>query len=299
MANDETYYICDNCLVVCVRKAQPAIAVRGRPGPPPTRWVHPPEALARWPRASCDHPTSAQNRRAKRSEIARMRGALTRKDSWFIRGQLAGLDAPAGRRVELAAVGYVEEGPEVPPLAWGYLSSSGHFGLGANKVPRRVGGEEDLGAEGRGLFWGTQHLFPLERNRVTIITDIPELADLINAWRAGRTDVMPPGYKIRHPDSGRPPKLVILAADIAAHRDLVDVQLVEEYADTPLGTGANELATHAWAWATGAIDKPEARKRGLAIAADTLGVPRVLAPAQRDQQWDADDEGEEDDEDLD
>ncbi|MBF9135234.1 hypothetical protein I0C86_41020 [Plantactinospora sp. S1510] len=223
-------------------------------------------------------------RRAKEPEIKRMRGSATKREPWLIRGQLAGLDVPPGDRVELAAVGWIEEdGPTVPPLAWGYLASSGHWGLGASPVPRRVGGDEVVGAEARGLFWGMRSLFPRERNPVTVITDFPEVADMVNAWRDGRTDVMPAGYMTQHPDSGRLPKLVILSRSVAQYPELIFVRLVEDYTDTRYGRGANTLARTAWDWSTRRIDREKAAADALAAAARRLDVPPVLLPPEHEQ----------------
>ncbi|GAB3965538.1 hypothetical protein V1634_24645 [Plantactinospora veratri] len=278
MAENNAFYVCKECLVICVprQSASADLTLIGQPD----QCEHPTEARERWPRATCNAPVAL--RRAKPQEVKKMRGIATKKDRYRVRGRLAGLAVPPGQEIELAIVGYVEEGPKTPPLAWGYLAGSGHWGLGANIVPRRIGGDEVVGAEGRALFWGLRVLFPRERNPVIVVTDYPEIAELIEAWRAGRTEEMPPDYQTHHPDSGREGKLALIARYVARYPHLIRVRLVEDYIESTYARGANELSKVGWAYAMHRMTKAAAMQQGLTVASQHLKVPPFLLPPDHD-----------------
>lgn len=277
--------ICAVCQVLCV-PAGPAPVTPGRPplpGPPPQRWIHPPEAIARWERSVCDHPRP--QRRPNNRELERMRGQAIRKDDWMLRGQLAMPELAPGDPVELGVVGcYAPTTKETPPwhpMGWGYLSSAGHYGAGAAVAPKHLIGDRELDAESRALFWGMRAVFPREAHPVTVVTDYEEIADLLAAWQGGDVTRMPPGYQIDRPASGRQSKLSMLAETVADYPELLQVRLVEDYEDTPLGAGADRLSRLGWHWAIADYDKPAARDRALALAAETLQVEPVLREQRR------------------
>ena len=116
---------------------------------------------------------------------------------------------------------------------------------------------------------------------MVVVTDYEEIADLIAAWQAGDVTRMPEGYQIDRPASGRQSKLSMLADTVALYPELLQVRLVEDYEDTPLGHGADRLSRLGWHWAIGDYDKPAARDRALALAAETLQVPPVRREQER------------------
>ncbi|WP_428966394.1 hypothetical protein [Micromonospora fluostatini] len=221
-----------------------------------------------------------------------------KRDRWIIERQLQRLVVPEGTPIQVGVVGWYQHDDVAAaewrrrhpgtredglaqvshPRGWGYLASDGHYGLGATTTQRRYDGAGELAAELRALFWACRKLLP--RWPTTVLTDYPEIHDLVEAWRRGDTERVPEGYNTEDRESGREAKLLRLARAVHQHRDLVTVKVLDDYADTPLGAGANKLSNLGWRWCANRIRKTEAKESGLATAARYLGVDPVLVPVE-------------------
>ncbi|MEU4712084.1 CBS domain-containing protein [Micromonospora purpureochromogenes] len=258
--NSTGQHICRECGVICADESG--------------RWVHPEPWRTVRSRRICDQPhplREATPQEAKRGGIQ-----LIRRDRWMKEEQLKQLVVAEKSRVEVAIVGYYQLHPSAHehPRGWGYLASDGHYGFGATTTRRRFDGPGELAAEARALFWALRKLVPAYR--VSLVTDYPEIADLVNAWRAGDVTAVPPGYDRSDRPSGREAKLMYVAPRVHQYADLVTVRVVEDYAGTALGRGADELSLIGWQWAAGETSKVEAQERALATASRLLDVKPVL-----------------------
>ncbi|MGC5307690.1 hypothetical protein [Micromonospora zamorensis] len=204
--------------------------------------------------------------------------------------QLHQLVVAPGSAIEVAIVGWYELHSVnlAHPRGWGYLASDGHYGFGATTTQKRFDGPGELAAEMRALFWALWKLVPVYR--VTLLTDYHEIANTVEAWRNGDHTAMPPGYDTAAGESGYERKLVLAARKAHAHADSLAVRLVDHYADTALGAGANELAHLGWKWSAREITKPDAEAQALALTSKILHVDPVLVA--RADQGDNADEGD-------
>jgi predicted transcriptional regulator len=198
--------------------------------------------------------------------------------------QLQQLAVAEGSPVEVAIVGCYQLHPSAHehPRGWGYLASDGHYGFGATTTRRKFDGPGELAAEARALFWAIRRMVPTYR--VTLLTDYPEIADMVNAWRGGDVTAALPGYDASDRPSGREAKLMIAARWVRDHSSLVSVRLVDDYADTPLGTGADRLSLIGWRWCAQELTKFEAQEQALDSVSKILNVDPVLMPPPRTHQ---------------
>lgn len=255
-------HICANCGVICV--------------PAGAAWVHPEPWATLKARRICAEPTPLREATPRESKNGAMQAL--KRDRWIVEEQLAALVVPEGSPVRVGVVGFYAPSrePTVHPRGWGYLASDGHYGLGATTTTRRYDGPGELAAELRALFWALRKLVP--RYRTTVLTDYPEIRELVNAWRRGNVEAVPPGYDPERRESGRESKLARAARAVAQHADTVTVEVVDDYAATPLGAGADQLSRLGWRWCAGELHKGDAKDRGLAVAAKYLDVAPVLVP---------------------
>lgn len=274
MSAETDQYICRNCGVIC----EPVVRSSPMPGP---AYIHPEPWRTLKARRICATP--APLRPATNRE--RRTGALDqlKRDNWISEEQLTDLAVAAGSQIEVGVVGCYaireqrpDAAPRPSPRGWGYLASDGHYGLGATVTPRKFDGHGELGAEARALFWAIRRLVPVYR--VTVVTDYPEIKQMVDAWRRGDLTAAPPGYNHDRRPSGREAKLDRLARRVSENPGYVAARVVDDYADTPLGAGANRLATTGWRWAAGELRKTEAIARGTEIASKALGVSPTLVP---------------------
>ncbi|SCE83308.1 hypothetical protein GA0070558_1093 [Micromonospora haikouensis] len=259
-ASNAQEHICENCGVICV--------------PQGDGWIHPEPWATLKSRRVCDNPKEL--RPANPREIKNGAMQSLKRDRWMIEEQLAALVVPEGSLIRVGVVGCYAPTPEatIHPRGWGYLASDGHYGLGATTTTRRYDGPGELAAELRALFWALRRLLP--RYRLEVLTDYPEIRELMNAWRRGNVEAIPPGYDSERRDSGREAKLSRAARTVHLNADRVVVEVVENYADTPLGLGADNLAQIGWKWCSGKLHKGDAKDRGLAAAAQHLNVAPAL-----------------------
>ncbi|WP_181548931.1 hypothetical protein [Micromonospora saelicesensis] len=260
--NSAGQHICRNCGIVCVEE------VAGWSHPEPWRTLK-----ARW---ICGHPEPLRTATPQESRRGAMR--QVRRDRWMRQEQLQPLVVADGNPVEVAIVGCYQLHPTAQehPRGWGYLADDGHYGFGATTTRRRFDGQGELAAEARALFWALLRLLPA--HHVTVVTDYPEIADMVNAWRRGDLTAAPPGYDLSDRPSGREAKLMHLAPRVHQHADQVDVRVADSYEDTALGRAANELSVLGWKWCAGELTKTTAADRALAIASKALGVEPILVP---------------------
>ncbi len=208
------------------------------------------------------------------------RGAISviRRDRWMREEQLQQLVVAEGSHIEAAIVGCYQLHATAyeHPRGWGYLASDGHYGFGATTTRRKFDGPGELAAEVRALFWAIRKLVPAYQ--VTLLTDYPEIAALVDAWRVGEVTAAPSGYDRSNRPSGREAKLMYAARRVHQHADLLTVRVVDDYANTSLGRGADQLAVLGWRWSAGELTKDAAGVGGLAVASKTLGVHPILVP---------------------
>ncbi|MFI7080608.1 hypothetical protein ACIBO1_25220 [Micromonospora sp. NPDC049903] len=255
-------HICRQCGVICVQSG--------------STWVHPEPWRTLKARRICERPEPL--RAATRQEIKNGAMELVRRDRWIQEEQLQPLVTAEGSPIEVAVVGCYQLHPtgHEHPRGWGYLADDGHYGFGATTTQRRFDGDGELAAEARALFWALHRL--LRRYRVTVVTDYPAIAEMVDAWRRGELTAAPPGYDRSDRPSGRQAKLMYLAPRVHQYADQVSVRVVGGYEDTILGRAANELSVLGWKWSAGELSKFSARERGLSVASDALGVEPALVP---------------------
>lgn len=254
--------ICANCGVICVQQGG--------------AWVHPEPWATLKARRICAEPTPLRSATPREIKTGAMQSL--KRDRWIVEEQLQALVVPEDAPVRVGVVGFYAHNPRstVHPRGWGYLSSDGHYGFGATTTQRRYDGPGELAAELRALFWALRKL--LVRYRPTVLTDYPEIRELVNEWRRGNVDAAPPEYDTERRESGREAKLARAARAVSEHADRVVVEVVDGYAATALGAGANQLSELGWRWCAGQISKDAAKERGLAIASGHLDVAPVLVP---------------------
>ncbi|MBQ1075430.1 hypothetical protein KBX06_20000 [Micromonospora sp. C31] len=201
---------------------------------------------------------------------------LFKRDKIMREEQLRNLVVDHGSAIEVATVGCYQKHltARAHPRGWGYLASNGHYGFGATTTQICFDGPGELAAEARALFWAIRKLVPLYR--ITLLTDYPQIANMVEAWRSGDHSAMPPGYDMTPGKSGYERKLVLAARKVHEHTDSVAVRLVDDYADTALGRGANELSIIGWKCSAREITKSEAEVQALTAASAALGVEPVL-----------------------
>lgn len=255
-------HICANCGVICV--------------PQGDTWIHPEPWATLKARRICAEPKPLRPATPRESKNGAMQSL--KRDRWIVEEQLEALVVPEGSPVRVGIVGYYAPGREAGPhpRGWGYLASDGHYGFGATTTTIRYDGPGELAAELRAMFWALRRLLP--RYRVTLLTDYPEIRELVNAWRRGNVEVVPRGYNPERRESGRESKLARAARSVADHADQVVVEVVDDYAATPLGAGADQMSRLGWSWCAGRVHKGDAKERGLEIAARHLDVAPVLVP---------------------
>lgn len=214
-----------------------------------------------------------------------------KRDKTMKEEQLRDLVVGRGSAIEVGIVGCYQKHATASahPRGWGYLASDGHYGFGATTTQMRFDGPGELAAEARALFWAIRKLLPLYR--ITLLTDYPEIAHMVEAWRIGDQTAMPPGYRTARSESGYERKLVLAARRVHEHADSVAVRLVDDYADTALGAGADKLSIIAWKWSAREIAKAEAEAQALTAASTALGAAPVLLT--RDDQVEGADEDDE------
>ncbi|MFF5199440.1 hypothetical protein ACFY3B_07495 [Micromonospora parva] len=260
--NSAGQHICRNCGIVCVEE------VAGWSHPEPWRSLK-----AGW---ICERPEPLRAATPQESRRGAMR--QVRRDRWMRQEQLQPLVVVEGSPVEVAIVGCYQLHPTAHehPRGWGYLADDGHYGFGATTTRRRFDGQGELAAEARALFWALLRLLPA--HQVTVVTDYPEIADMVNAWRRGDLTAAPPGYDLSDRPSGREAKLMYLAPRVHQHAERVTVRVADSYEDTTLGRAANELSVLGWKWCAGELTKTTAADRALVIASKALGVAPTLVP---------------------
>jgi hypothetical protein len=271
--SENEQYICKGCGVICEE----------RDG----QWLHP-EPWATIKRGRIEHCqgiTPVRPASAREREAGGIRSV--RRDRWMYERQLATLAQPEGSPIEVATVGcyaYLDSAPDsrtYHPRGWGYVASDGRFGCGATTTTRRYDGPGEIAAELRALFWASRKLIP--RHPTTIVTDYPEIVDLVQAWRSGAVDTYPAEYNSDRRAGGHEAKLAVLARLVFEHEATVSTRLVEDYAETPGGVAADKLAQLGWKWAAGKQTKQVVRQKAVEIVAGTFDVEPTLAVTDETQ----------------
>ncbi|MEV4544741.1 hypothetical protein [Micromonospora echinaurantiaca] len=256
---DKEVWICAVCDGICVEDAG--------------RWVHPGPSSTLQSRRTCSDPHPS--RIAKPREIKDGQARYP-KEKYKIEQRLECLGPVEA--ADVAIVGYWRPNTGSPrqPKGCGYLASSGHYGCGATTTPSRFDGPGTLAAEARALIWAVRRMVPAYRT--TLLTDRPEIAELIESWRGGNTAAVTPGYDSSDRPSGKEAQLTRTARQVYRYADTVSVQLVNGSADNVLTIGAHELSFIGWQWCAEVITKETARERALRKASSALGVEPRLAP---------------------
>jgi ribonuclease HI len=198
-----------------------------------------------------------------------------------LRGVVA---APDQGPVLLATDGSVKGNARRRLLGWGYLSTSGHWGLGGAVFEGRL---SPLGSDPYAVaeLYGVQMALtgPLDpATPLRLQVDSSTALAYLRRWRSGALAAMPNGYSLRPRTNGSEPGLVRLAKLVHAYPDLTFVQ-VKGHAGHPLNEAADGLAR----MATGALVSqrdmrpPLMRRRAAELAAAFLREAHARATEGR------------------
>lgn len=256
--NANTAMICGNCRVITVLSDG--------------QWVHPQELRAKFSNVVCGSPEPARS--PKERELRHGRGDAPRSDKFSLHGELTQLQLPAGEAVALAtngsykvnqACGYFDG------VSWGYLVTSGQYGLGTAVMPAAmIGAKPGVHAELRAIWRGMRRVLP--EHPVLLVSNSTKALDMVDAWRAGQRP-MPAGYDVRPRPSGRTATLVELADMMRDNAARVQTMWVEAGSGMAINEGAHSLARIAQAWASKRLGKDD-------VITDAGRVARrALAPA--------------------
>ncbi|MBB3097935.1 ribonuclease HI [Actinoplanes campanulatus] len=236
MDEQEDARICSTCQVVTIFEAASG------------RWIHPDPYRAKFSRDVCDAP--APGRPAKGAERRFGRGRAYRRDRWTITGTVADtvpdLDEPIAIGTDSSYKPVRTEAGVHRPISWGFVTTSGRYGMGANDSRGSVPGRDRvLQGELRAIWWALLEV--PATHPITVYTDSRDAIDLLTRWRNGDR-AMPAGYTVERA-SGREATLVQLAGRVerAGHR--LRVTWVRGHTGHPLNECADALAKLARAWA--------------------------------------------------
>jgi ribonuclease HI len=251
--------VCETCRVLVV--------------PVAGRWVHPEDLREKFRNVICAAPVPGRSARAPEIRFGRGRNVARDKDA--IHDGIHELHQPPGTPVTVGVDGSykltideVEESVRVlKPMSWGYLTTSGLYGLGTATIAGNiVGGDRALQGELRAIWNALGHID--DSHPVTLITDSMDAIELMAQWRDGYLNQMPRGYTTER-ISGRPATLVQLAAKVHEAGDRIEARWVRGHTGHPLNEGADALAKLARAWTTKRIRRAQAAAdaRQVALAA--------------------------------
>jgi ribonuclease HI len=244
-------------------------------------WVHPAELRAKFSRDCCDDPVPGSPARGHALRYGRGRGESSREPS-HIHDAIPELAVPPGTPITAGTDGAYKlvTGERVrKAMGWGYLTTSGVYGLGT--TVRRgavIGGERDRAtqAELRAIFYlltrridtpaGPARL--VDTHPIEVITDSLDAVEAIDTWQAGE-EWMPRGYTLERPE-GQTATLVRLAHLAYDVQDRLVVRWVRGHEGVPLNEGADALAKVARLWASGAITRRQAAETGFREAVTAL-----------------------------
>jgi ribonuclease HI len=257
--------VCNTCRVLVVLDAD-------------GQWVHPPELREKFSLSVCDLPRPG--REARGHDLRYGRGRAPR-NKLALHAAIEGLDQPPGTPLTVATdasykAEITEAGGVRKPFSWGYLTTSGLYGLGTTVIPGTVvGGDRALQGELRAMYMALtqpvlvdgQRLLLVDAYPIIVLTDSLDAVQYTDAWQAGE-EAMPPGYTTDRPTE-QPATLIRLARLIYEAGDRVQVRWVRGHSGHPLNEAADALAKLARAWASKLIT-PEwaaANARAVALAA--------------------------------
>ncbi len=250
--------ICANCRVITVLSDG--------------QWVHPQELQAKFSLVVCSFPQPDRSPKAR--ELRHGRGDAPRSDKFSQHGELAELQLPAGEAVALATNGSYKVNQacgHFDGVSWGYLVTSGQYGLGTAVMPAHmIGAKPGVHAELRAIWRGMRRVLP--EHPVLLVSNSTKALDMVNAWREGQRP-MPGGYDVRPRPSGRKATLVELAEMMRDNAGRVQTMWVEAGSGMAINEGAHSLARIAQAWASKRLTKEQ-------VGVDAEQVARrSLAPA--------------------
>lgn len=270
--------VCANCRVL----VQPVGA--GHLANPLLIWEHVPEFAAKFTRAVCTAPAPGREPSGSEAKFGLARVKSAGGDKLSLKGAIEDLDWPAHEPVAVAVDGSYKlhiGARVVKPMSWGFLATTGAYGLGTAIVPGRiVGGRPAEDGSGRDGVRALQAELRAMANAlqavgterpVRLLTDSRDAMGFITLWRDGH-DVMPGGYDNAARASGRESTFDRLARRVREAGGRLAVEWVPGHSGHPLNEGADALAKMARAWATGRLDKD-------VVAADARRV--VLAALTR------------------
>ena len=255
MNNDVELRICETCRVITVQEQG--------------LWVHPSALREKFSDHVCDLPQPG--RLAKASEIRWGRGRTHSSDKRSFFGSIPELqqdpETPLTIGVDGAYKLVTDDGVARKPISWGFLTTSGVYGIGTTTMPGSIAGpDRALQGELRAIWWAL--LRTPETHPVTIVTDSAIADWLMECWRHGRMR-MPPGYQTER-ESGREATLVQLAHLIHRAGDRIQVEWVRGHTGQPMNEGADLLAKTARAWAVRHLTKEQAQDRARNIVLSSL-----------------------------
>lgn len=240
--------VCANCRVLVQPAAPGALS---NPA-----WEHAPEFAEKFSRTVCAEPAPGREPSGSELRFGLARVKSNGGDKLTLKDAIAELAQPEHVPVTIAVDGSykltVNEDRVSKPMSWGYLTTTGLYGLGTSIVPGTVVGDQRvLQAELRAMANALLAVPPT--HLVTVLSDSRSALDLMLLWRDGH-DVMPGGYdKVRA--GGRESTLARLARRVGEHPDRITLRWVPGHSGHPLNEGADALAKMARAWATGRLEK--------------------------------------------
>lgn len=253
--------VCVNCRVL----VQPVDS--GSSDEPFAYWDHVPEFAAKFDRTVCTDPAPGREPSGSEARFGLARIKSSGGDRLTLRDAIPELASPAGAPVTIGVDGsyklFIGDSRVIKPMSWGYLTTTGMYGLGTSIVPGNVVGgrplddgsgrdpERALQAELRAIANALRAVGP--EHPVTILTDSRSAVDFMLLWRDGH-DVMPGGYNTARA-GGRESTLARLARRAYESGEQVAVRWVPGHSGHPLNEGADALARMARAWATGRLEK--------------------------------------------
>lgn len=244
------------------------------------RWRHPQALRERFADAGvCDTPRPGRRPKAAEWRFGRGRSGTGERYSVLARvPEAEAVPEPEPEAVMLGVGGsyrLATAGPTVLKLiSWGFVTSSGHYGMGCSSPPGRVVGfQRELVGELRAVYWGLKVLPP--RVPVTIVTGSAATCEILADWRDG-TLRMPDGYSLQR-SGGASARLLLLAELIHRRQPPVAVTRPNQ---APWLHGARELTRICRSWGMSALDKAaalddarEVARAALAEAAASVVLP--------------------------
>lgn len=240
--------ICANCRVLVEPAAEPAAE----------RWRHVPEFAEKFSRSVCAEPAPGRDASGSEARFGLARIKTPGGDKLVIKGAIEELAVAPGQPIRIAVDGSYKltiADKVSKPMSWGYLTTSGLYGLGTSIVPGyAVGHIRWLQAELRAMAAALRAVG--DQHPVTIISDSKVAIGYMTLWRDGH-EVMPGGYNTDRA-GGRESTLARLARLARDSGDRITMQWVPGHTGHPLNEAADALAHIARAWATDRLDRDTA-----------------------------------------